>query len=168
MCIDIRYWPWVSKRSSGKLLFGMGEIFLFSVSQHSFKTSGSLIFSPTYMLSFFFFVFFLNNSTTVIIFIIFNHLTKCAEWSSHLTSCLKLIWPSEVMTLTNFYWQVSWLYYSGESLFLFLKERVNKRKWALLQIKGKERVRRLYPPFSRLEQPFSLSHPVLLLFSVSL
>lgn len=165
MCIDIRYWPWVSNRSSGKLLFGVGEIFLFSVSQHSFKTSGSLIFSPTSVLLFFFFV---NNSTTVIIFIIFNHLTKCAAGWSHVTSCLKLIWPSEVMTLTNFYWQVSWLYYSGESLFLFLKERVNKRKWALLQIKGKKRVRRLYPPFSRLEQHFFLSRPVLLLFTVSL
>lgn len=71
--------------------------------------------------------FFKNNSTTVIIFIIFNHLTKCAEWRSHMTSCLKLIWPSEVMALTNFYWQVSWLYYSGDSLFLFLKGRVNER-----------------------------------------
>lgn len=152
------------KRSLGKVLFGMGEIFFLSVSQHSFKTSGSLIFSPTSVL----FFFFLNNSTTVIIFIIFNHLTKCAAWWFHMTSCLKLVWPSEVMTLTNFYWQVSWLYYSGDSLFLFLKERVNKREWAFLKIKEKERARRLYPPISRLEQNFSLSHPVLLSFSVSL
>lgn len=125
-------------------------------------------FSLTSVLSFLFFPFFKNNSTTVIIFIIFNHLTKCAEWRSHMTSCLKLIWPSKVMALTNFYWQVPWLYYSGDSLFLFLKERVNKREWAFLKIKEKERTGRLYPPISRLEQKFSLSHPVLLLFSVSL
>lgn len=152
------------KRSLGKLLFGVGEIFLLSVSQHSFRTSGSLIFSAFCA----FFFFFKDNSTTVIIFIIFNHLTKCAEWWSHMTSCLKLVWPVEVMTLTNFYWRVSWLYYSGDSLFLFLKERVNKRERAFLYIKDKEQVRRLYPPVSMLEQNFSLSHPVLLLFSVFL